>query len=147
MIIRAATPADEQQWSTLRAAMWPEDSADSHAEEIRRFFREEWHLPSAAFLAEQDGTAVGFVEVSIRPYAEECYSGNVGSVEGWFVIPEERRRGVGAALVAVAENWARDQGCMEMASDAALDNRISAQAHAALGYAQVAEVRCFRKDL
>jgi aminoglycoside 6'-N-acetyltransferase I len=49
--------------------------------------------------------------------------------------------------VAAAENWAREHGCVEMASDAALTNGVSAQAHAALGYAEVAQVRCFRKDL
>lgn len=147
MIIRAATPADEPSWSTLRTALWPEDTAAAHAEEIRGFFRGEFPLPSAAFLAEQDGNAIGLVETSIRPYAEECYSGKVGYIEGWFVVPEERGRGVGAALVAAAEDWARDQGCAEMGSDAALDNEVSAQAHASLGYAEVGQIRCFRKEL
>ena len=146
-IIRAVTPADELAWSTLRRAMWPEDTAAAHAEEIRQFFRGEFKLPGATFLAERDGQAIGFVEASIRPTAEECYSGQVGYVEGWYVIDDERRRGVGAALVAAAEEWARDQGCGEMASDAALTNGVSAEAHAALGYTEVAQVRCFRKDL
>ena len=147
MIIRAATPADEDSWSALRTTLWPEDTAATHAEEIRQFFRGESHLPSATFLAEKEGTTIGFLEASIRPYAEECYSGKVGYVEGWFVVPGERGRGVGAALVAAAEDWARTQGCREMGSDAALDNEVSARAHVALGYVEVGRIRCFRKDL
>ena len=49
-----------------------------------------------------------------------------------------RRRGVGAQLIAAAENWAREQGCTEMASDTQLDNTQSLQAHLRLGY-EIAE--------
>jgi aminoglycoside 6'-N-acetyltransferase I len=54
---------------------------------------------------------------------------------------------VGGALVRAAERWARSQGCREFASDAEADNRVSAAAHRALGFAEVGVVRCFRKDL
>jgi aminoglycoside 6'-N-acetyltransferase I len=48
---------------------------------------------------------------------------------------------VGKALVVAAENWARQQGCAEMASDSLFDNPVSLAAHEALGY-QVVD-RCF----
>ncbi len=35
-------------------------------------------------------------------------------VEGLVVSPGERRRGVGRALMGVAEDWARDQGALVM---------------------------------
>ena len=90
---------------------------------------------------------MGFIEVSVRPYAEECYSGSVGYIEGWYVVPDLRRSGIGRQLVEAGEAWARAQGCREMASDAALDNAGSTTAHEALGYLSVAEIRCFRKEL
>ncbi len=71
----------------------------------------------------------------------------VGYLEGWFVVPEARRRGTGRALVRAAEHWARSQNCSEFASDAQPDNEQSALAHLALGFADVGMVRCFRKDL
>jgi aminoglycoside 6'-N-acetyltransferase I len=58
----------------------------------------------------------------------------VGFLEGWFVVEDRRRAGVGAALVAAAEAWARAQGCHEMASDTWLDDRGAEAAHVALGY-------------
>jgi len=63
------------------------------------------------------------------------------------VEPEHRRCGVGRALVAAAEAWARSQGCTEMASDAQLDNRVSLEAHEALGFEVVDRCVHFRKRL
>ena len=68
-------------------------------------------------------------------------------VEGWFVVPDARRRGVGRALLAAAERWARAQGSRELASDTEADNEVSAAAHEALGFEEVGLVRCFRKKL
>lgn len=61
-------------------------------------------------------------------------SSQVAYVEGWFVVPEIRRRGLGRALVSAAEEWGRVQGCTEFASDTLPDNRASAAAHLALGF-------------
>jgi aminoglycoside 6'-N-acetyltransferase I len=58
-----------------------------------------------------------------------------------------RGRGIGRALVAAAEEWGRSQGCREFASDTQSDNAVSAAAHRALGFREVGQVRCFRKDL
>jgi aminoglycoside 6'-N-acetyltransferase I len=87
------------------------------------------------------------VELSIRPYAEGCAPGRVAFLEGWYVAPHARRRGVGRALLAAAEQWGRAQGCAEMASDTPAHNTLGAAAHKALGFEEVVTVRCFRKDL
>jgi aminoglycoside 6'-N-acetyltransferase I len=71
----------------------------------------------------------------------------VAFLEGWYVVPDARRRGVGRALIEAAEQWALDQGCTEFGSDALIDNRVSAAAHEALGFEEVVQIRCFRKDL
>ena len=67
--------------------------------------------------------------------------------DGWWVDPDTRLHGVGAALVKAAEDWARDRGLTEMASDALITNEISHAAHRALGYAETDRVVCFLKRL
>src|SRR5260221_10595408 len=71
----------------------------------------------------------------------------VGYVEGWFVAQEYRRQGVGAKLLAAAEDWARSHGCVEMASDTWIDNDVSQRAHEALGFEVVDRFVHYRKNL
>lgn len=94
-----------------------------------------------------DGRALGFVELSIRPYAEGCEGTQVAYLEGWFVVPEGRKQGVGRALVQAAEEWAREQGADEFASDSNPDNEAGYAAHCALGFRDVGLIRCFAKRL
>ena len=104
----------------------------------------------AVLVAEQAGETrglVGFAELSRRLYAEGCETSPVGFLEGWYVAPDYRRRSVGAALVQAAEGWARSMGCREFASDAPAENQVSAAAQLALGFEEVAVLRCFRKTL
>ena len=146
IIIRAVKSEDTSVWLFMRQELWPEDSEAEHREEIERFFADE--LPWTVLLAEDDNARVlGFVELSIRPYAEGCKSNKVAYLEGWFVRSEARNRGVGRMLVAAAENWGRSQGCTEFASDASPDNEISIAAHRSLGFADAGLVRCFYKKL
>lgn len=146
--IRPAAPHDAAAWLRLRHALWPEGSESEHRWEVNEFFAGQAREPLAVLLAEDGpGSVIGLAELSIRASAEGCSSDRVAFLEGWFVVPEARRRGVGRALVAAAEQWGREQGCIEFASDTQPDNLISAAAHVALGFAEVGSVRCFRKDL
>jgi aminoglycoside 6'-N-acetyltransferase I len=146
--VRPATRRDSGAWLRLRQALWPDGSESEHRAEIDRFFAGQAREPLAVLLAEDAaGGVLGLAELSIRPSAEGCTSDRVAYLEGWFVVPEARRRGVGGALVATAEQWGRDQGCTEFASDTQPDNLVSAAAHRALGFIEVGSVRCFRKGL
>jgi len=146
--VRAATPSDKQAWLRMRRALWPNDEGDSHTREIDEFFAGRLQMPLEVLLAlDESGRAIGFAELSIRPYAEDCETDRVAYLEGWYVDPHARRQGVGRALVVAAENWAKRQGCTEFGSDALLDNHISAAAHRAVGFTETVQLRCFRKSL
>jgi aminoglycoside 6'-N-acetyltransferase I len=153
--IRHAEPADAPAWAALRGELWPEEEASILAAEAMRFFAGSpgdaaVGLPEAVLVAVDSGAEhhlIGFAELSRRAYAEGCGTSPVGFLEGWFVVAGRRREGIGRALVATGESWARDVGCLEFASDALADNQVSAAAHHALGFEEVATIRCFRKSL
>ena len=145
--VRHARPEDAPFLAAFRAELWPEDSEAGHFREVRRFFEGSTPELLAILIAEDAGRAVGFADLSIRPWAEGCVTNRVAYLEGWFVVAEARGRGAGRALVAAAGEWARAQGCRELASDTQPDNDGSAAAHRALGFTDVGLVRCFRKDL
>jgi aminoglycoside 6'-N-acetyltransferase I len=145
MLIRNPQDGDRAEWQRMRKALW-KDCADADQErEIDEILRDQ---TDSVFLVENpEGGLCGFLEASIRPWADGCDTRPVGYIEGWFVDPPLRRRGVGRALVAAAEAWARGQGCRQMASDAELWNTVSHQAHGALGYKETERVVRFKKDL
>lgn len=146
--MRPAEPADSDALVRMRCALWPEGPESEHRAEVDRFFAGELDNPLEILIADDSrGTVLGFAELSIRTYAEECVTDRVAYLEGWYVVPEARRRGVGRALVQAAEAWGRGQGCIEFASDALIDNDVSAKAHRALGFTETVQIRCFRKDL
>ncbi len=148
MNVRPVGPGDAAAWLRLRHALWPDGSKAEHAQDIAAFLDGRTAEPLAVLVAEDgDRGPVGFVELSIRPYAEGCRTNRVAYLEGWYVVPEARKQGVGRALVAAAEQWARAQECTEFGSDAALANEVSAAAHKALGFLEVGRIRCFRKEL
>jgi aminoglycoside 6'-N-acetyltransferase I len=150
MEIREARPGDCAPLARLRHALWPESSVDEHAGELSRILSGEnpGTLPSVILVADDAREVVGFVETGLRSHADGCDPARpVGYLEGWYVIPSQRRQKVGARLVEAAERWARDRGCREMASDTWLDNESSQRAHEALGFEVVDRCVHYRKLL
>ena len=146
MRVRPLQPDDKAEWLRLRHLLFDDAEYEELAAEVDQYAGND--RKNAVFVCEKaEGGLQGMIEVSIRAYAEGCYTGNVGYIEGWYVDVDARRQGIGGALVEAAEAWAIAQGCTEMASDAVLDNLLSQKAHRQLGYTEVERIVCFRKDL
>jgi aminoglycoside 6'-N-acetyltransferase I len=148
--IRAARLTDCERLAVLFHALWPGVSTEEHGKEVRSILdgTAKLTMPIAVLVAEAAGSVVGFVEVDLRSHADGCNPAQpVGYVEGWYVTEDFRRSGVGAKLIEAAEEWARGFDCVEMGSDAVIDNVVSQQAHAALGYGVVDRCVHYRKRI
>lgn len=146
MSIAPATPADAAEWAQMRYALWPESDAAELAAEIERMLAE----PGDTFniIARAHGDVAGFAEASLRrDYVNGCKTSPVAFLEGIYVQPAYRGRGIARQLVAAIEAWARERGSREFASDALLDNTASHAMHEALGFAETKRVVFFRKVL
>ena len=136
------------EWLRQRHALWPDEAVEDLRPDIDAWFEgRARHLQEVLFAVDDRGRLLGFAELNVRAYAEGCSSDRIAFLEGWYVEPYARGRGIGAALVAAAERWARAAGCTEFASDALADNRLGAAAHLGVGFEEVETIRCFRKDL
>ena len=146
--VRPVRSQDAEDWARLRHALWPEGSFAEHCAETERFLSRAGVVEEEVLLAvAEDGRILGFVELSIRNIVDSCAPGRVGYLEGWYIVPEARRQGIGRALVAAGERWARAQGCREFGSDADLDNETSHAAHRRLGFSETGRVVTYRKEL
>lgn len=146
LVIRPVERADAAAWERMRQALWPDDSG-SHAAEIERFFSAPGNPLEVLLACSGSGAPLGFVELSIRSYAEGCATDRVAFVEGWYVETDHRRRGVGAALMRAAEEWGRANGCTELGSDTQLWNEPGIAAHKAIGFEEIERLVAFRKPL
>jgi len=149
--IRRAQLSDREHLVRMRAALWPDSSAEEHDLEVIAILegRAALTMPLIILIAETgDRRVVGFMEVDLRSHADGCNPAHpVGYIEGWYVAENYRDQGVGKRLVAAAEDWARSHGCVEIASDTWIDNEISQRAHEALGYEVVDRCVHYRKTL
>jgi len=141
---RKARVSDVPEWVKLRCALWPHGSAKEHKADILLDIRDPVR---ECFLALDADAIVGFLEASLRSIADGCYTSPVGYIEGWFVLPSHREKGVGKKLVAAAEKWAKSKGCTEMASDAEIGNKRSIKIHKKLGYVENSRVVTFCKKM
>jgi len=136
--VRFAQKSDRDQLARLRAMRWPESSAGEHGQELRLILGGQFPgvMPPMILVAQAgDGTLAGFLEAGLRWYADGCEARYlVGHVDGWYVAENWRQQGIGTELLRAAEDWARSQGCIEMASDTAIHNQVSQRVHQALGF-------------
>jgi len=150
--VRLAQLSDRDELLRMREALWPTASSEDHARELTLILegKAPVTMPLIILVAEEAGSRLlaGFLEVDLRSHADGCDpSRPVGYVEGWYVAEDHRHKGIGKKLLAAAEDWARSQGCVEIASDTWIDNEISQRAHEALGYEVVDRCVHYRKTL
>ena len=131
-------------WGRMRLALFPDlEPAFNEADMAALLRRPEQHVR----LVFVNDAAVGFVELALRNLVDGCLSSPVGYLEGIWVAPEFRGRGLSTLLLESALEWAREQGCTEFASDSDLAD-VEAQAwHRANGFAETFRVVQFRREV
>ncbi len=145
MNIRKLTEADFACWSRLRDELYSGLDAAHHEREMAWILESDEH---AAFLAEDEsGHPAGLVELSLRNIVDGCVGGPVGYLEGLYLEPGWRGKGLGRELLAHAEGWCRSRGCTSLATDAELDNPEAQAFYERLGFERKWTVVQFLKAL
>ena len=144
-MIRKAEIRDAKTIARLALRLWPEHSTEELEAEFGELLAD---AGCAIFLAEQDDEAVGFAQCQLRhDYVEGTDSSPVGYLEGVFVAEPYRNKRIASALLAACEDWAREMGCTEFASDCELTNTNSLRFHLAAGFTEANRIICFVKEL
>lgn len=132
-------------WLQMRSDLYSGLTEQFHAEEM------EWIFTSAdktCFLAwASDDSAAGLLELSLRNIVDGCVGAPVGYIEGLYLRPDQRGRGLGRQLLEHAEQWFHAQGCRAMATDTELDNTAAQEFFRHAGFEETYRIVEFRKPL
>ena len=144
-MVQKAIEQDAAVLADLALMLWPSHDAAELREEFAELLKSE---EAACFLACEAGVPVGFAQCQLRhDYVEGTQTSPVGYLEGIFVWPEFRHRGLAKQLLGACESWAKEKGCMEFASDCELGNDASLNFHLSVGFAEANRIVCFTKTL
>ncbi len=143
--IRTATSQDSEQWLAMRKALWPDCPDNKHTLEMEQLLSSQ----GIVFVAEhKDAGLIGFAEISIRnEHVPGASTSPIPYVEGWYVDNHFRGIGIGHSLLAAAEQWAKQRGFAEIASDTEFENSSSIAIHTAMGFKEVERSVHFLKSL
>ena len=140
-----AVSGDAGQLSPLVKIIWPEHTLAELKRIIDSYISSE---NSAVFAEIVNGEYAGVALCCLRhDYVEGCENSPVGYLEGVSIREEYRHRGIAVKLVSECEQWAKEKGCTEFASDCELTNTESLNFHLAIGFQEENRIICFKKML
>lgn len=145
MIIHEASEKDSLTLAQMAKKIWDNDNL---LELDKEFIDMIHNKNETAFILYEGDFPVAFANVSLRyDYVEGTDSSPVGYLEGIFVKEAYRKKSYAKSLVKKCEEWARDRGAIEFASDCLLDNRDSFLFHLAIGFVEANRIICFKKKI
>ena len=144
-MLKEATLSQAIDAAQLALLLWPNNRLEAFIQNMKDIINNE---NSTVFLAYDEDQAIGFAQCQLRhDYVEGTDSSPVGYLEGLYVVNQYREKGIAKRLVQNCENWAKDKGCTEFASDCELTNTQSLNVHLKLGFTQANRIICFTKKL
>ena len=122
--ISAVSPADFEDWLTLALELWPPEEEEDRQDMRNNMMKALEAENQASWLVRNStGEAIAFMDLSLRQdYMPGATQSPVTFVEGIYVRPAYRQQQIGTALIQHAQQWAQQHGCIELASDALIEN-------------------------
>ena len=144
-MVREAEEKDLAAIAQMAVVMWDSNSVEDLMSEFADIINSE---ESQVFLKYIQDIPVGFAQCGLRhDYVEGTDSSPVGYLEGIFVKEEYRKQGYAKELLSACEQWVREQGCKEFASDCELSNTDSFAFHMSMGFEEANRIICFTKKI
>lgn len=101
-----------------------------------------------AFVIKGNDQYMAFATFSIKyEYVPGANSYPVGYLEGIYVKPEYRKKGLAKKIIEFAEEWAFERGCKEIGSDTWLWNEESQKFHKSISFEEVERIVHFIKKI
>jgi aminoglycoside 6'-N-acetyltransferase I len=134
-----------KQLTELILELWVDCEFHEEFENYKRILGSENEI---CYLCKEEDNYIAFLHLSSRnDYVEGAKDLPVAYVEGIYVKPNYQKKGIAKKLMNCAENWAKQKGYNQLASDTQITNYASIDFHKQIGFAEIERIVCFIKDL
>jgi len=99
------------------------------------------------FLTNEENVVLGLVEISSRNIVDGCLSSPVAYLEGLYLKPPYRGKGVGKGAIRLIMEWCRDRGFSELATDTELANVKAQSFYNSVGFQETDRVVEYRIEV
>ncbi|OOQ57960.1 aminoglycoside 6'-N-acetyltransferase [Mucilaginibacter pedocola] len=125
--------------------LWPDTDINEEREAYRAAMGS---AKEVCYLLKDQGEYIAFTHLTLRhDYVEGTETSPVGYLEAIYIKPQFRKMGVASILLKAGEEWAKQKGCTEMASDTETENVASIAFHTKAGFTEANRIVCFVKRI
>lgn len=143
--IKEANEHDLDSLTELAIALWPENEFSELRKEFEQLLNSDKDKVIVCLMHAQ---LIAFIHISVRSdYVEGSQDSPTGFVEGIYVEPEYRKRGISKKLIKEGESWLKTKGCSQIGSDIEQSNITSYHFHKSVGFKEVNRLIAFIKDI
>ncbi|MFW0736922.1 aminoglycoside 6'-N-acetyltransferase [Flavobacterium sp. T12S277] len=145
MNIEVISSQNLKQLVELVLELWNDCSFDEEFESYKSIIDSENEI---CYVVRDQEDYIAFVHLSTRnDYVEGAEDLPVAYMEAIYVKPAYQKQGIARRLTKVAEDWAKQKGFKQIASDTDLGNSASIDFHQKAGFTEVERIVCFIKNL
>ena len=145
MLIKELTPENVEHLARLFVELWPECTYETELKYCKKILRRD---DQTAFLGKEGEEFIGFAYLSLRKdFVEGATSYPIAYLEGIYVKESYRKTGIASKLIQQSEQWAKENGSSQLASDVEIENEQSIRFHKKSGFIEENRIVCFIKDI
>lgn len=145
MQIQQLSKENLQYLIELVLELWPDCDFNEEYEVYKNIITSATEI---CYLAREEEQYIGFIHLTIRTdYVEGATEFPMAYIEALYVKPTYQRHGIGKLLLEAGENWARQKGCSQLASDTEINNSNAISFHQHTGFKEENRVVCFIKEI
>ncbi|MBD7964042.1 aminoglycoside 6'-N-acetyltransferase [Fictibacillus norfolkensis] len=143
--IKEANEHDLDSLTELAIALWPDNEFSDLRKEFEQLLNSDKDKVIVYLMHAQ---LIAFIHISVRSdYVEGSQDSPTGFIEGIYVKPEYRKKGISKKLIEKGESWLKTKGCSQIGSDIEQSNITSYHFHKSVGFKEVNRLIAFIKDI
>ncbi|MBH0156151.1 GNAT family N-acetyltransferase [Fictibacillus sp. 5RED26] len=143
--IKEAKEHDLDSLTELALALWPDNEFIDLRKEFKQLLNSDKDKVIVYLMHAQ---LIAFIHISVRSdYVEGSKDSPTGFIEGIYVKPEYRKKGISKKLIEKGESWLKTKGCSQIGSDIEQSNDTSYHFHKSVGFKEVNRLIAFIKEI